>query len=125
MKKLKNIGKYSKSKPKKRIVFLGFRRKPKRKSKLIPTLIKEIPEILSPRNTTGYLFEYNSSTFYPKEELDIDLNLDLEFPLVDAHSDLIKMENENLEIKEPPLMLELVSTAAQSQDLRDSKLSFE
>ena len=125
MKKLKNIGKYSKSKPKKRIVFLGFRRKPRRKSKLIPTLIKEIPEILSPRNTTGYLVEYNSSTFYPKEELDIDLNLDLEFPLEGEHSDLIKMENEDLEIKEPPLMLELVSTAAQSQDLRDSKLSFE
>ena len=127
MKKLKKVGKCSKSKSKKRIIFLRLRRNHKRKTKLINPLMKGIPEILSPHNTTGYLIANNSSSFYPEEEEDLDIDLTPDpFSLsVDAFSDLIKTENQSLEIKEPQLLLELESTAPQSQDLSESKLSFE
>ena len=118
MKKLKKVCKYPKSKPKKRMVFLSLRKKSQRKYKLIPKLIKEIPEILSPHNTTGYLIENNSSSFFPNDEEDLDIDLSPEpiLPSIDTYSDLIKIENQNIEIKYPNLDLELASTAPQSQD---------
>ena len=124
MKKLKKVCKHSKSKPKKRIIFLSLRRKSQRKFKLIPNLIHGIPEILSPHNTTGYLIENNSSSFFPEEEdLNIDLSPEPILPCIDTYSDLLKIENQNIEIKFPNLELELASTAAQSQDFSASKLS--
>ena len=124
MKKLKKVCNHSKYKPKKRLVFLSLRRKSQRKFKLIPNLIHEIPEILSPHNTTGYLIENNSSSFFPEEEdLNIDLSPEPILPCIDTYSDLLKIENQNIDIKFPNLELELASTAAQSQDLSASKLS--
>ena len=83
----------------------------------------EIPEILSPHNTTGYLIENNSSSFFPEEDLNIDLSPEPILPCIDTYSDLLKIENQNIDIKFPNLELELASTAAQSQDLSASKLS--
>ena len=125
MKKLKKVCKYPKSKPKKRMVFLSLRKKSQRKYKLIPKLIKEIPEILSPHNTTRYLIENNSSSFFPNDEEDLDIDLSPEpiLPSIDTYSDLIKIENQNIEIKYPNLDLELASTAPQSQDFSGRKLS--
>ena len=125
MKKLKKVCKYSKSKPKKRMVFLSLKKKSQRKYKLIPKLIKEIPEILSPHNTTGYLIENNSSSFFPEDEEDLDIDLSPEpiLPSIDTYSDLIKIENQNIDIKYPNLDLELASTAPQSQDFSGRKLS--
>ena len=86
--------------------------------------MKEIPEIFSPHNTTGYLIENNSSPFIPEEEdLDIDLSPEPILPSIDTYSDLIKIENQIIEIKCPNLELELASTAAQSQDFSGSKYS--
>ena len=44
-------------------------------------------------------------------------------PSFDTYSDLIKIENPNIEIKYPNLDLELASTAPQSQDFSGRKLS--
>ena len=55
MKNLKKVGKYTKIKTKKRKAILNLRRIPKRKIKLIPSVIKENPEIFSPHNTSEYL----------------------------------------------------------------------
>jgi hypothetical protein len=126
MKNLKKVGKYTKIKTKKRKAILNLRRIPKRKIKLIPSVIKEKPEIFSPHNTSEYLIANNSSSFLSEEDEDIDIDFNPEpFIPFSEKNDLIKMENQNSENKEPSLELELASTAAQSQDFSFRKLSFE
>ena len=124
MKNLKKVGKYTKIKTKKRKAILNLRRIPKRKIKLIPSVIKENPEIFSPHNTSEYIIANNSSSFLSEEDEDIDINPEPFIPFLEKN-DLIKMENQNSENKEPSLELELASTAAQSQDFSFRKLSFE
>ena len=126
MKNLKKVGKYTKIKTKKRKAILNLRRIPKRKLKLIPSVIKEKPEIYSPHNTSEYLIKNNSSSFLSEEDEDIDIDFSPEpfIPFLEKN-DLIKIERQNSESKEPSLELELASTAAQSQDFSFRKLSFE
>ena len=126
MKNLKKVGKHAKTKSKKRKAILNLRKNPERKLKLIPSVITEKPEIFSPHNTSEYLIANNSSSFLSEEDedIDIDLNPDPFISFIEKE-DLIKIENQNLENKEPNLELELASTAAQSQDFSYSKLSFE
>ena len=126
MKNLKKVGKHAKTKSKKRKAILNLRKNPERKIKLIPSVIKENPEIFSPHNTSEYLIANNSSSFLSEEDEDIDIDFNPEpfIPFLEKN-DLIKIENQNSENKEPSLELELASTAAQSKDFSFRKLSFE
>ena len=75
MKNLKKVGKHAKTKSKKRKAILNLRKNPERKIKLIPSVIKEKPEIFSPHNTSEYLIANNSSSFLSEEDEDIDIDL--------------------------------------------------
>ena len=80
-----------------------------------------------PHNTSQFLISNNSTPFYPEEEDDLDLSfaptpLNL---LIDPYTDIIKIDSENMEIKNINNELELASTAAQSQDFTDMKLTKE
>ena len=125
MKKIKKVGKPMKPKPKRRLVFLSLKKKLEKNDKFIKSPMED--SILSPYNTSQFLISNNSDPFYPEEEddLDIEINPNPFLPKLDIYPDLIKIENENIEMKDSHLELELESTAAQSQDFTNRKLSFE
>ena len=127
MKKIKKVGKPLKSKPKRRLVFFSLKNKSKKNLKFLKSPKEDSINILSPHNTSQFLISNNSDPFYPEEEddLDIDTNPNPFVIMLDINPDLIKIENENIEMKDSHLELELASTAAQSQDFTDRKLSFE
>ena len=126
MKKLKKVRKYPKTNPKKRLVLLSLRRKPKKKSKKFLSSIKNIPNMMSPRNTTQFLMSNNSGTFLSEEDdISLDLSPDPCFPLLEGNSELMKIDNPNLSMKDTNLELELASTADQSKEFNESKLSYE
>lgn len=82
---------------------------------------------LSPHNTSQFLISNNSTPFYPEEEDDLDINF-TPTPLnlfIDPYTDIIKIDCENMELKSTNNGLELASTAAQSQDFNDMKLTEE
>lgn len=117
-----------KPKPKRRLVFLSLKKKSKKNYKFLKSPIEDSINILSPHNTSEFLISNNSDPFYPEEEddLDIEINPNPFLPKLDIYPDLIKNEYENIEMKDSHLeLLELASTAAQSQDFTDRKLSFE
>ena len=126
MKKLKKVRKYPKTNPKKRLVLLSLRRKPKKKSKKFLSSIKNIPNMMSPRNTTQFLMSNNSGTFLSEDDdISLDLSPDPYFPLLEGNSELMKIENQNISMKDTNLELELASTAEQSKEFNESKLSYE
>ena len=126
MKKLKKVRKYPKTNPKKRLVLLSLRRKPKKRSKKFPSSIKNITNMMSPHNTTQFLMSNNSGTFLSEEDdISLDLSPDPYFPLLERNSELMKIENQNLSMKDTNLELELASTAEQSKEFNESKLSYE
>ena len=87
---------------------------------------ENIPEILSPKNTTQYLISNNSTSFYPEEDDDLDLNINNPFAFqIEPYEKIIQKKNQNIEKKLPSLELELVSTSAQSQDVFDLNFSYE
>ena len=87
---------------------------------------ENIPEILSPKNTTQYLISNNSSSFYPEEDDDLDLNINNPFAFqIEPYEKIIQKQNQNIEKKLPSLELELVSTSAQSQDVFELNFSYQ
>ena len=89
-------------------------------------LLKGIPQIFSPHNTTQYLIENNSSPFYfdEDEEANFDLNLNLN-PLLSLDSGntiFSSISPEGLDLKNSHTEYELPSTAAQSQEFQNYKL---
>jgi hypothetical protein len=105
------------------------RRRIHKKYNLIQYSLKDIPQILSPHNTTQYLIENNSSSFYfdenEEDNFDIDLNLNplLSFDSGNTIFSMIIQENSDLKNSHPEY--ELDSTAAQSQEFQNFKLSVE
>ena len=105
------------------------RRRIHKKYNLIQYSLKDIPQILSPHNTTQYLIENNSSSFYfdenEEDNFDIDLNLNplLSFDSGNTIFSVIIQENSDLKNSHPEY--ELASTAAQSQEFQNFKLSVE
>ena len=127
MKKLKKVGKGAKFKQKGTKLISRMKKKIVKKSKFIPQLIKEYPDIPSPHNTSQYLIANNSSSFCPEEEDDSDNNhtyLDLSptFPYI---TDIIKTEELNELFQSQNLDLDLNSTAANSMEFPEIKLPLE
>ena len=85
--------------------------------------------MLSPHNTTQYLIENNSSPFYfdENEEDSFDINLNLN-PFISSDSGNIFLSSliqESFDLKNSHPEYELASTAAQSQEFQNFKLSVE
>ena len=122
MKKSKKCS-YS-SRMKKKISIKMKRRRIHKKISIFQHQLKNISQIYSPHNTSQYLIDNSSSPFYFDEDeehsLDIDMNLN---PIAKDEADsffnaILDLKNENSEY-------DLPSTAAQSQEIQDYKLSIE
>ena len=105
------------------------RRRIIKKINLIKYSLEDIPQILSPHNTTQYLIENNSSPFYfdENEEDNFDISLNLN-PFISSDSGNIVLSSliqENTDLKNSYPEYELASTAAQSQEFQNFKLSVE
>ena len=126
MKKLKKVSKSPKSKPKKLRILYRLRKKSQKKTNVIESPLKDIQDILSPKNTTQYLISNNSTSFYQEEEDDLDIDLNQSSSMqIDTYMDLIQKENINLDFKLFKLESEIVSTSAQSQENSEPKLNKE
>ena len=128
MKKTLKVSRTSKSKSKRSHLILKKIKSPSKKKFLIKSNSKNTQDlVLSPHNTSQFLISNNSTPFYPEEEDDLDLSF-VPTPLnllIDPYTDIIKIGSENMEIKNINNELELASTAAQSQDFTDMKLTKE
>ena len=128
MKKTLKVSRTSKSKSKRSHLILKKIKSPSKKKFLIKSNSQNTQDlVLSPHNTSQFLISNNSTPFYPEEEDDLDLNF-VPTPLnllIDPYTDIIKIDSENMEIKNINNELELASTAAQSQDFTDMKLTKE
>ena len=128
MKKTLKVSRTSKSKSKRSHLILKKIKSPSKKKFLIKSNSQNTQDlVISPHNTSQFLISNNSTPFYPEEEDDLDLSfapnpLNL---LIDPYTDIIKIDSENMEIKNINNELELASTAAQSQDFTDMKLTKE
>ena len=98
-----------------------------KKINLIQYSLKDIPQIFSPHNTTQYLIENNSSPFYFDEDEEEDFNLNLNLnPLLSLDSGNTFLGSfAQEEFKVSYSNNELASTAAQSQESQNFKLSIE
>lgn len=127
MKKLKKVGKTAKTKLKGNQTYSRMKRKSIKQSKFIPDVIKEYQNIPSPHNTSQFLIANNSTSFYPEEEDDSDLNhnyIDLN-PTFPHITDIIKEEELNQIFQDPYFEDELNSTAANSIQNSEIKLPIE
>ena len=128
MKKTLKVSRTSKSKSKRSHLILKKIKSPSKKKFLIKSNSQNTQDLfLSPHNTSQFLISNNSTPFYPEEEDDLDLSF-VPTPLnllIDPYTDIIKIGSENMEIKNINNELELASTAAQSQDFTDMKLTKE
>ncbi len=128
MKKTLKVSRTSKSKSKRSHLILKKIKSPSKKKFLIKSNSQNTQDlVLSPHNTSQFLISNNSTPFYPEEEDDLDLSF-VPTPLnllIDPYIDIIKIDSENMEIKNINNELELASTAAQSQDFTDVKLTKE
>ena len=128
MKKTLKVCRTSKKKSKRSHLILKTIKSLSKKKFLIKSISSNTQELfLSPHNTSQFLISNNSTPFYPEEEDDLDISfaptpLNL---LIDPYTDMFKFGNENMEIKNSNNELELASTAAQSQDFTDMKLTKE
>ena len=100
-----------------------------KKFNLVQYSLKDITQMLSPHNTTQYLIENNSSPFYfdenEEDSFDINLNLNPFISLDSGNTVLSSLIQENFDLKNSHPEYELASTAAQSQEFQNFKLSFE
>lgn len=105
------------------------RRKIHTKISKIGYALKNIPQILSPHNTTQYLIEYNSSPFFIDENDEEDFNLDLHlnpFLSLDSRNTFLSsIVQETQGLKDSHAENELASTAAQSQEFQNFKICIE
>ena len=128
MKKTLKVSRTSKSKSKRSHLILKKIKSPSKKKFLIKSNSQNTQDlVLSPHNTSQFLISNNSTPFYPEEEDDLDFSF-VPTPLnlfIDPYTDIIKIDSENMEIKNINNELELASTAAQSQDFTDMKLTKE
>ena len=128
MKKTLKVSRTSKQKSKRSHLILKTIKSPTKKKSLIKFNSQNTPELfLSPHNTSQFLISNNSTPFYPEEEDDLDIDF-IPTPLnlsIDPYTDIIKIGTENMELKNSNNELELASTAAQSQDFSDMKLTAE
>ena len=128
MKKTLKVSRTSKSKSKRSHLILKKIKSPSKKKFLIKSNSQNTLDlVLSPHNTSQFLISNNSTPFYPEEEDDLDLSF-VPTPLnllIDPYTDIIRIDSENMEIKNINNELELASTAAQSQDFTDMKLTKE
>jgi hypothetical protein len=127
MKKTMKVSRTSKQKSKRIHLILKTIKSLNKKKFLIKSKLQNTKEILSPHNTSQYLISNNSTPFYPEEEDDLDISF-TPTPLnlfIDPFTDIIKIDSENTELKNSNLELELASTAAQSQDFTEMKLTTE
>ena len=89
-------------------------------------LLKGIPQIFSPHNTTQYLIANNSSPFYFDEDeednFDPNLNLNPLLSLDSGNTIFSSISQEGLDLKNSHTEYELASTAAQSQEFQNYKL---
>ena len=121
------VSRTSKQKSKRIHLILKTIKSLNKKKFLIKSKLQNTKEILSPHNTSQYLISNNSTPFYPEEEDDLDISF-TPTPLnlfIDPFTDIIKIDSENTELKNSNLELELASTAAQSQDFTEMKLTTE
>ena len=121
------VSRTSKQKSKRSHLILKTIKSLNKKKFLIKSKLQNTKEILSPHNTSQYLISNNSTPFYPEEEDDLDISF-TPTPLnlfIDPFTDIIKIDSENTELKNSNLELELASTAAQSQDFTEMKLTTE
>ena len=127
MKKTLKVSRTSKPKSKRSHLILKKIKSLARKKFLIKSKMCNTQDFLSPHNTSQYLISNNSTSFYPeeKDDLDIDLNPTPLSLLIDPYNDIVKIDSENTEFKNSNLELELASTAAQSQDFTEMKLTSE
>ena len=127
MKKTMKVSRTSKQKSKRSHLILKTIKSLNKKKFLIKSKLQNTKEILSPHNTSQYLISNNSTPFYPEEEDDLDISF-TPTPLnlfIDPFTDIIKIDSVNTELKNSNLELELASTAAQSQDFTEMKLTTE
>jgi hypothetical protein len=127
MKKTMKVSRTSKQKSKRIHLILKTIKSLNKKKFLIKSKLQNTKEILSPHNTSQYLISNNSTPFYPEEEDDLDISF-TPTPLnlfIDPFTDIIKIDSVNTELKNSNLELELASTAAQSQDFTEMKLTTE
>ena len=127
MKKTMKVSRTSKQKSKRSHLILKTIKSLNKKKFLIKSTLQNTQEILSPHNTSQYLISNNSTPFYPEEEDDLDISF-TPTPLnlfIDPFTDIIKIDSVNTELKNSNLELELASTAAQSQDFTEMKLTTE
>ena len=128
MKKTLKVCRTSKKKSKRSHLILKTIKSLSKKKFLIKSISSNTQELfLSPHNTSQFLISNNSTPFYPEEEDDLDISF-MPTPLnlfIDPYTDIIKFGDENMEIKNTNNELELASTAAQSQDFTDMKLTKE
>ena len=110
------------------------RRRIQKKIKLVQYSLKDIPQILSPHNSTQYIIENNSSPFYfdenenENEEDYYDFNLSLNPPFLSLESKSTTFSSfiqEGLDFKNSYSENEFTPTSAQSQVIQNSKLSLE
>ena len=119
------VSRTSKQKSKRIHLILKTIKSLNKKKFLIKSKLQNTKEILSPHNTSQYLISNNSTPFYPEEEDDLDISF-TPTPLnlfIDPFKDIIKIDSVNTELKNSNLELELASTAAQSQDFTEMKLT--
>ena len=70
--------------------------KQRKKIKHTESPAENIPEILSPKNTTQYLISNNSSSFYPEEDDDLDLNINNPFAFqIEPYEKIIQKQNQS------------------------------
>ena len=127
MKKTMKVSRTSKQKSKRIHLILKTIKSLNKKKFLVKFKLQNTKEILSPHNTSQYLISNNSTPFYPEEEDDLDISF-TPTPLnlfIDPFTDIIKIDSVNTELKNSNLELELASTAAQSQDFTEMKLTTE
>ena len=109
---------------KKKISIKMKRRRFLKKISIFQNPLKNISQIYSPHNTSQYLIENSSSPFYFDEDEEQSLELDMNLnPMAKDKGDsfcsaILDLKNENSEY-------DLPSTAAQSQEIQDYKLSIE
>ena len=105
------------------------RRRIHKKFNLVQYSLKDITQMLSPHNTTQYLIENNSSPFYfdenEEDSFDINLNLNPFISLDSGNTVLSSLIQDNYDLKNSHPEYELASTAAQSQEFQNFKLSLE
>ena len=105
------------------------RRRIHKKLTLVQYSLKDITQMLSPHNTTQYLIENNSSPFYfdenEEDNFDINLNLNPFISLDSGNTVLSSLIQDNYDLKNSHPEYELASTAAQSQEFQNFKLSLE